>query len=471
MTTSKKKAVRKKPTAKKTTPKKKVISKKSHAKEKGKPRKNSRPENIADAISMFVSQIESLSKALEPTIQTLEKNLKKHAEQFMKFVVESGTKKRGRSGKKHSILKSKDIPKLQRLTKDMHTASLAVRNVPITFIVALVSHFDAFQGNLLRTVFYMKPEMLNTSQKGLTFEDLVSFSSIQAARDSVIEREIDSVIRESHSVHFDWMEQRFGIPLRKDLPIWTTFIELTERRNLFVHCDGIVSRQYIEICKKHGVTFEKEPNVGEQLDVDSDYFDKAFSCIFEIGVKLGHVLWRKIRAVDLEEADGHLNEIAFDLLNEERYDLAKTILIFATDTLKKHASDVNRRIFVINLVIALRNLKENAECQRILAKDDWSACREDFALAVAILEDRYDDAANIMKQIGSKGIITSEKYATWPLFRQFRQSVEFLRAYKNIFRKEFVVEAEALMDAEKKQLVTASKKKPIRRSTQAANRR
>ena len=43
--------------------------------------------------------------------------------------------------------------------------------------------------------------------------------------------------------------------------------------------------------------------VGKRIEVTPDYFEKAYYCIFEIGVKLAHVLWRKHQPEDLENAD------------------------------------------------------------------------------------------------------------------------------------------------------------------------
>lgn len=410
-------------------------------KEKGNQESPAIPDkSIAKNIEMFVSQIESLSKAIEPTMETLIKNFKKNLRYFDKFIETHGKKKKGKDQSTYYQLNSDQIPKIEHLRKELLSSSLAVRNVPITFIVSLVSQFDAYLGDILRTLFYMKPEILSSSQKGLTFSDLVSFSSIEAARDSIIEREIESVIRESHAAHFEWMENKFGIPLRKNLLIWSTFIELTERRNLFVHCNGVVSTQYLKACKTHGVVFENQVKVGDRLDADQEYFEKAFTCIFEIGVKLGHVLWRKMRPEEIEKADNQLNIICFDLLVDENYTLAQTMLLFATQILKKYHSDVTRRIFIVNLAIALKNLGDEKGCAEILKKDDWSACSSEFNLAVAVLEDRYEDAAKIMLEIGFKGKVGKEQYTTWPLFKQFRSSEEFLRAYKKVFRKEFTIE-------------------------------
>src|SRR2546423_10410038 len=60
----------------------------------------------------------------------------------------------------------------------------------------------------------------------------------------------------------------FRTLLRKDLPIWPVFVEVTERRNLFAHCSGKVSAQYLTVCDNHGVKFDgKPPCLNDALDV------------------------------------------------------------------------------------------------------------------------------------------------------------------------------------------------------------
>ena len=54
--------------------------------------------------------------------------------------------------------------------------------------------------------------------------------------------------------------------MTNNLPSFKDFIEISERRNLFVHTGGIVSEQYIEVCKKYGCIIENK--VGDNLDVD-----------------------------------------------------------------------------------------------------------------------------------------------------------------------------------------------------------
>jgi len=95
--------------------------------------------------------------------------------------------------------------------------------------------------------------MLSSSERSISYKDLTEIGSVEAAREQIIEKEVESVLRDSHSQQIDWLEKKLDIPLRKDLRIWPEFIELCERRNLLLHADGLVSSQYLAVCKRHDV--------------------------------------------------------------------------------------------------------------------------------------------------------------------------------------------------------------------------
>ena len=117
--------------------------------------------------------------------------------------------------------------------------------------VSLISQFDSFLSSLLSVLFEIKPEFVDTFDRKLDLSQITNLGSIPKARKYIIEKEIEGVLRGSHEEHFQYLENKLRISLRKDLTAWPTFIEITERRNLLVHCDGVVSSQYISVCKKN----------------------------------------------------------------------------------------------------------------------------------------------------------------------------------------------------------------------------
>ena len=66
----------------------------------------------------------------------------------------------------------------------------------------------------------------------------------------MIDNTIDKLLRESHTEQINWLEKALCVDTLKKFDGWADYIELTERRNLFVHSNGVVDSQYLTECKK-----------------------------------------------------------------------------------------------------------------------------------------------------------------------------------------------------------------------------
>jgi hypothetical protein len=297
--------------------------------------------------------------------------------------------------------------------------------------VSLVSQFDGFLGRLTKQLYSIKPETLDSNASTLTFSQLTKFGSIDDARQYVIDKEIETLLRKSHTEQFDWFENKFGLKLRVDLKAWPVFIEVTERRNLFVHSNGIVSHQYLEVCNRHGSVLDPGLVPGKVLEVSRQYFEAAHECLFEIGVKLAQVLWRKLRADDIAGADESLLCVGYELLEEGRYRLARCLFDFSA-ALKKHGKEEVRLAMVINRAQAYKWSGDEEAARKIINDVDWSATGPKFQMAQAVLLDDFSRAIEIMVKNRGEGI-GKMGYREWPLFKEIRKVPEFARTFGEIF--------------------------------------
>lgn len=315
---------------------------------------------------------------------------------------------------------------------------MATEIIQRNFIVSLISQFDAYIGSLIRKKFIIRPELLNNSDKNLTFSKLVEYNSIEELKEYIVEKEIESVLRDSHTNQFKWLENKLGMVLTKDLPSWSTFIELTERRNLFVHSNGIISNQYLSVCKKNEVNFYEDINIGDKLEVTNDYFEKAFFCVYEIAVKLSQVIWRKLLPSNLEDADNDLNDRIYKLIRRKDYKLALNLSEFATDIIKKHSSHEIRLILSVNKAQAYKWDGKDDICKKFLNSQDWSAMSNKFKLSKFILLDDYENAFKLMKKIGNnEDELPKTAYKEWPLFNNIRNEQEFRDLYTEIYNEDY----------------------------------
>ena len=407
---------------------------------------------IAEEIDGLVGHLDSLGGTLPPLMAAMDAIIASEQEDLESYEKEHAMSVEEKDNSRTVTLTSETFAPYKRLMNRLQTANRATGLLPEIFVVALVSQYDAFLGGLVRALMKGRPEIVNATSRGIPFAQLVTFESVEAARDAVVNEEVEALLRKSHSDQFSWLESTFGLKLRERLRQWPDFVELTERRNLFVHARGVVSRQYLDVCRRHQVRVTDEVKLGKRLHVSPDYFFRAHACVLEIGVMLGQVLWRKMFSGQLLAADKHLNGVCFELLVERRYDSAITLLDFATCILKKFGSEEYRRMMVVNRAQAYKWHGDGNKCRSIMESEDWSASQDSFKLADAVLKDDVDASVEIMQRLGAThDVVTKECYRDWPLFREIRKQGLFRETYEKIFGEPLEkvrVKAEARRESE-----------------------
>ncbi|MCT7977617.1 hypothetical protein [Laspinema olomoucense] len=401
-----------------------------------------KPWKIPTLIANFTNRLEAIKFSFETILEFIELNQNKLDEERIDFIKPFLTKEETDTELKLKIeLPLAQLPNLSKISKSGLNYRLSSPLVKRTFIISLVSEFDIFLSQLIRAIFYIKPEILNALDKQISFKQILEFDNLNSVKEHILEKEIETVLRESHTEHFKWLETKLGFnTLRKfDTKVWEDFIELTERRNLFVHCDGIVSSQYVKVCKENSVDNIKSIEVGKTLDVNKKYFHKAYSSIYEISIKLVHTIWRKLRPEEREEADNELNNLCVKLIAEEEYNLAIILLDFAfTEPIIKPANLQAKFLFTLNKAQTLKWSGQSSKVSELLNKQDWSVCSDEINLAKAVLLDEFDKAAKFMELIGNNPEkISIIHYRQWPIFKEFRGTQQFKETYQKIFNEPF----------------------------------
>ena len=310
------------------------------------------------------------------------------------------------------------------------SAAKGVEHLPEIAVIGLVSVYDAHIVKLLECVYDIHPELIFTSEKEIKFSSLIEYDSIEDVKNSIISKEIESVLRNSHHDQFSWMESKFKMKLKEGLDVWPEFVELCERRNLLTHTGGVVSEQYLRNCRDHG--YRSSATVGDKLNTDVKYFVRAVQIISEVGLKLGHVLWRKFLESERRKADGNLNECSLNLISKREYIVAEELLKLGT-SFKKHGSDEVRRMMIINYANAIRLGGNATKAKSIIAKEDWSATGLNFRVCAAAVREDLDEVCQLMRACGAEGGIRSEDYRVWPVFRGLRTMERFQQAFLDVF--------------------------------------
>lgn len=378
----------------------------------------------------FINDLECAREMFQivmPVLNNQDKKRQKKIDEFIQKVNLPKTKKEPLDFSLNGIKEFlKDMRKLNRGT------DIFRKNV----IIGFVSRYDELIGNLVRSIFKIKPNLI-ISDKVLNIKEVIELRSVKNIKERFVENEVDSFLRNSHLEHFKQFEKYFSMPFRNNLSIFPDFIELTERRNLFTHCGGIVSSHYLNVCNQNSVIIDEERKIGKKLGVNDSYVEKAFKILFEVGLKLGQTIYRKNYPDALEIADMLLNSIGFDYMTKKDWDIAEIVFDYAVNLEPKWISnDLWRRFFIINRCIVLKHTNRKNECYKILGKEDWSSQGPKFQLAILVLNEKWNEAEKIMSSMNGKEPFGESDFREWPIFIEFRKKKQFKRAFKKLYGKD-----------------------------------
>lgn len=386
---------------------------------------------VSEVIDTFLHRVMDIEDCAKEYISAAAKGYNENAEKLRSNIEKYQEALEGKKDETVRVLTIKELRKTIREI-DRHNSSSPVATLEKSLFINLFSVFDKFIGDLVAALYLKKPDLYKNINKEISLSEALNYDTMSELRQVFLDKEIETIRRKGYIDQFKDLESKFSIKLTK-FKEWPYFIERSQRRNLFTHCDGIVSKQYLDKCKEVECEVREDINIGDQLGIGTKYLFQSCILIAQVGVMLGQTLWRKALEDELEKADSHLSNIVFSYLHMENWVHAIYLSKFAL-SLPKISKDEMERIFTVNYAIALKASGKPKEAKNILDEKDWSATTYDFKLAYSILTEDYEEAETLMYKLGKEGeLILEISYHDWPLFREFRDSQEFFRAYEKIY--------------------------------------
>lgn len=391
-----------------------------------------------DKLTNFLMHLESFNKSL--TIVGVAGMISKvEREKLKKFIKSKGKNVRHspNGGMKFKI-DPEDVPAYDKLKQDLETSLTAVKITSRSLFILMVSKFDVLVSDIIKKLLYSHSDILS-EEKPLTFKEAKEFKTVKDILNYFVEREVDNVMFGSHIVQIEWLEKKLKVDLKKYFPdLVPQFIELTERRNLFVHNDGVINKRYLNNCKGASDFLEEGLRNGSELTMRKAYFSDSSDCLREIAIKIIYIISQKLEPQHSEDINEAFNGLCVDFITMERYDLAYKLLDFATIT-STSSNEISLRLFTINKALAKKMGGDNKTALKIINEKDWSACNNDLKMAVAIIRDDKKETLKLMKGIGKKGQIIDENvYKSDPIFRSLNKDPDFKLMYKKIYGKEYI---------------------------------
>lgn len=310
------------------------------------------------------------------------------------------------------------------------------RNLMNTQFVDCITQFDNYLQNLMRCIYRLHPEILKNSNKSITYKELFDITTIDNAKDFVIESVLTELFHGSHSDQFEHFSKITKINVPSEMEeLYKKLIEITERRNIHIHCHGKASRQYISVCAQNKV--EVNVSEGDDLKIEKKYFLESIDALMELSVKIGYIVWKKQEKSEQENADKFLISLCNDLIKQGRNKLAIALIDYVIDHKDNKMNLFNKHLLKMYWIYAQKKEGNTTEYEKGI-HEDWSSVKPLISFILSVLKDEFDSAVEQVKHIGNDPKeLDKSLFEDSVLFSEFVKQKEFKETYKSIYNTDF----------------------------------
>ena len=339
----------------------------------------------------------------------------------------------------YRVIKTCDLEFLNRRRIEFEKMYTSKNEICRSLFISIVSKFDAFVAYTIKFILKNYKDARLSSNTQVNFSEIEKYSTIEDLRNVMIDKIAEDELYGTHADFIASIQKHAKIDLKlTSLDFWSRYIELTERRNLFVHCDGIVSQKYINVCSQHNALSENI-ELKTKLTLDETYFHEAYRTLVVLNVIIAFRIVLKIFPTQKNRIYSELTNLTYMLIYDEEFDLAVDLLTYFTNQsfIRKEINDETYRRWIINLAQAFKWSGKSKDCLTILNGVQWSASSNIFKLAYYVLCDDIDKVLNLMPKMKHEETFSNKFYMEWPLFKEIKKIDKFQKKYEELYNEKF----------------------------------
>ena len=137
----------------------------------------------------FIEKIDGVKETFPLVTIFSHTNYLKSSNDLNDFIQSNGIEEKDEEGIDCFKFNDEDSHKYEILERNQKIANHSIAILPNSLFVSLISQFDAFLGNLIKQIFIAKPEILNSSEKNISFSKLSELKKFEEAKEYMIEKE------------------------------------------------------------------------------------------------------------------------------------------------------------------------------------------------------------------------------------------------------------------------------------------
>lgn len=199
------------------------------------------------------------------------------------------------------------------------------------------------------------------------------------------------------------------------------FVEVTQRRNLIVHNEGVIDANYMKWAPS--AYRPAEAREGLMLVVSTRYLHRAFDVILLLAFGLSQACWRQwCPEENKKQANRAVETLIYQNLRHGHYELVQDLAMITEQVSLPWRF---RQLVLVNAAIAWRERGNKANMQPIVTRLKKKQCGWQTKIALAVLQEDFLGARRLMKQAADKGRLHQAISPYWPLFEPIKSEAWF----------------------------------------------
>lgn len=302
-----------------------------------------------------------------------------------------------------------------------------------SILVNLISTVECYLGNVLKRYFLeykgeIIGKLIESKDKVYTINELEMFESIESAKEYIIDKKIENLIRGSFEDWYKFLKEKMSLSMGYMNNDYDTMVEIFQRRNIFMHNDGIINRIYISNTEPQ---VRYDGKIGESIRLTKEYLENAINILEKNFVLIAFELWKK-REKDDKSRGAFFAQLSVKYMMQERWTLLESATIFIVSD--SAVADSVKKMSKINLWLAQKKLgKMNVDEVR---KEDFSALTVDYQICKHALLEEYLDAVKLIDKALDTEQITVKTLYEWPVLEELRMD----KSFKDLLARKTITE-------------------------------
>jgi len=315
-----------------------------------------------------------------------------------------------------AIIKSKTEAAARRFGKAMEgfTKTLEHKNFLLkSCLMALVSTVEWFFAQVLHGYYKTHAEIL-AGDRQFTYQELQSFSSLEDARNAMIEAKVESILRDSFPKWITLLRNTAKLSMGYLDDVEDHLAEIFLRRNIVVHNGGVANATYLA---KVASSLKAGRKPGDVLFVTPAYLSDAIDLLEQYFVLIAAELWKQ--QVPKDKSRGRaLVDLAYDKLVAGKWRIAGGWSYFLMND--KQVPELEQLIGKMNYWQTKKWIGEFPDVEVDVKNADFSAVDRVFRLCQLALLDDQQGFIKMVRQCLRTKDLSLQELAEWPIFKEMR---------------------------------------------------